>query len=218
MAILATTIKTEGKFKGLWEQINIFGGIVQAEHQLLGDTTTRTACLHLLLDPSRCLRRTLWLGQSLWDATSDCKFKNNLTYTRAKVTRFKEPDKINVVCSDGDTQNYAKLMFLEDDESFQKSGMMIPKGLLPIGKSHRMRQRKKQKQKTVRSIGLETNQASRRRREMMLGRQGCSMLSVACDSKCGHCKYSHYPDDCACFKAATLRGQGGSRESPDICI
>jgi len=35
MSIVLTTIKTEEKFEALWERINIFGGVLQTEHQLL---------------------------------------------------------------------------------------------------------------------------------------------------------------------------------------
>ena len=76
MAILVTTIKTEDKFDDLWEQIKIFGAVVQAEHQLL-DNNDVYRVLTFIARPKSKLEMDTWLGQSVWDATSYGKFRNN---------------------------------------------------------------------------------------------------------------------------------------------
>jgi len=113
MAMLVTTIKTEDKFEDLWEQIKIFGGVVQAEHQLL-DNNDVYSVLTFIARPKSKLEMDTWLGQSVWDATSYGKFKNNRTYIQTYMdyylhawTHYKERFEIliEILCHD-DTMKY----------------------------------------------------------------------------------------------------------------
>ena len=66
MAILLATIRTEDRFENLWEKIKIFGGAVQAEHQLL-DNNEVYSVLAYIARPRSKLEMDTWLGQSVWD-------------------------------------------------------------------------------------------------------------------------------------------------------
>ena len=69
MAILLATIRTEDRFENLWEKIKIFGGAVQAEHQLL-DNNEVYSVLAYIARPKSKLEMDTWLGQSVWDTLS----------------------------------------------------------------------------------------------------------------------------------------------------
>jgi len=113
MAIPVTTIKTEDKFEDLWEQIKIFGAVVQAEHQLL-DNNDVYRVLTFIARPKSKLEMDTWLGQSVWDATSYGKFRNNRIFIQTYMdyylhawTHYKERFEIliEILCHD-DTMKY----------------------------------------------------------------------------------------------------------------
>ena len=87
MAILLATIRTEDRFENLWEKIKIFGGAVQAEHQLL-DNNEVYSVLAYIARPKSKLEMDTWLGQSVWDPTSYSKFKNNRTYIQTYIDYY----------------------------------------------------------------------------------------------------------------------------------
>ena len=69
MAILLATIRTEDRFENLWEKIKIFGGAVQAEHQLLDNNEVYSVLAYIARSKSK-LEMDTWLGQSVSDSTS----------------------------------------------------------------------------------------------------------------------------------------------------
>jgi len=83
MAILLATIRTEDRFVSLWEKIKIFGGAVQAEHQLL-DNNEVYSVLAYIARPKSKLKMDTWLGQSVWDSTVKEKYLLGfpVTFTR----------------------------------------------------------------------------------------------------------------------------------------
>jgi len=64
MAILLATIRTEDRFENPWEKIKLFGGAVQAEHQLL-DNNEVYSVLAYIARPKSKLETDTWLGQSV---------------------------------------------------------------------------------------------------------------------------------------------------------
>ena len=79
ISMLLTTIKTEDKFEHLWNKIKILGGVLQTEHQLLTNKEVYSVLTYIVRPKSR-IEMNKWLGQSVWDATSYSKFKNNRSY------------------------------------------------------------------------------------------------------------------------------------------
>ena len=63
----------------MWDRIKIFGGVLQTEHQLLTNREVYSV-LTFIVRPKSKLEMDKWLGQSVWDATSYAKFKNNRSY------------------------------------------------------------------------------------------------------------------------------------------
>ena len=53
MAILLATIRTEDRFESLWEKIKIFGGAVQAEHQLLDNNEVYSVLAYIARPKSK---------------------------------------------------------------------------------------------------------------------------------------------------------------------
>ena len=79
LSIVLTTIKTDEKFEALWDRIKIFGGVLQTEYQLLTNREVYSV-LTFIVGPKSKLEMDKWLEQSVWDATSYAKFKNNRSY------------------------------------------------------------------------------------------------------------------------------------------
>ena len=87
LSIVLTTIKTEEKFEALWDRIKIFGGVLQTEHQLLTNREVYSV-LAFIVRPKSKLEMERWLGQSVWDATSYAKFKNNRSYIQTYMDYY----------------------------------------------------------------------------------------------------------------------------------
>ena len=113
MAILLATIRTEDRFADLWDKIKIFGGAIQAEHQLL-DNNEVYGVLAFIARPKSKLEMDTWLGQSVWDSTSYSKFKNNRSYIQTYIdyylhawSHYRERFEIlmEILCHD-DTKKY----------------------------------------------------------------------------------------------------------------
>ena len=113
LSIVLTTIKTEEKFEALWDRIKIFGGVLQTEHQLLTNREVYSV-LTFIVRPKSKLEMERWLGQSVWDATSYAKFKNNRSYIQTYMdyylqawTHYRERFEllIEILCHE-DTRRY----------------------------------------------------------------------------------------------------------------
>ena len=87
LSIVLTTIKTEEKFEAFWDRIKIFGGVLQTEHQLLTNRELYSV-LTFIVRPKSNLEMDKWLGQSVWDATSYAKFKNNRSYIQTYMDYY----------------------------------------------------------------------------------------------------------------------------------
>ena len=87
LSIVLTTIKTEEKFEALWERIKIFGGVLQTEYQLLTNREVYSV-LTFIVGPKSKLEMDKWLEQSVWDATSYAKFKNNRSYIQTYMDYY----------------------------------------------------------------------------------------------------------------------------------
>ena len=111
--MLLTTIKTEDKFEHLWNKIKILGGVLQTEHQLLANKEVYSVLTYIVRPKSR-IEMNKWLGQSVWDATSYLKFKNNRSYIQTYIdyylhawTHYKERFEllVEILCHE-DTKKY----------------------------------------------------------------------------------------------------------------
>eukprot|EP01037_Dinobryon_pediforme_P019729 gene19729-20198_t len=113
ISMLLTTIKTEDKFEYLWNKIKILGGVLQTEHQLLTNKEVYSVLTYIVRPKSR-IEMNKWLGQSVWDATSYSKFKNNRSYIQTYIdyylhawTHYKERFEllVEILCHE-DTKKY----------------------------------------------------------------------------------------------------------------
>ena len=84
---MLTTIKTELRFEDLWDRIRPFGGVLQTEHHLLSNQEVYSVLTYIVRPRTR-LEMQKWLGQSVWDATSYSKFKNNRTYIQTYIDYY----------------------------------------------------------------------------------------------------------------------------------
>eukprot|EP01040_Poterioochromonas_malhamensis_P014854 gene14854-16520_t len=87
LSMVLTTIKTEMRFEDLWDRIRPFGGVLQTEHHLLSNQEVYSVLTYIVRPRTR-LEMQKWLGQSVWDATSYSKFKNNRTYIQTYIDYY----------------------------------------------------------------------------------------------------------------------------------
>jgi len=87
LSIVLTTIKTDLRFEDLWDRIRPFGGVLQTEHHLLSNQEVY-GVLTYIVRPRTRLEMQKWLGQSVWDAASYGKFKNNRSYIQTYIDYY----------------------------------------------------------------------------------------------------------------------------------
>jgi len=75
------------RFEDLWDRIRPFGGVLQTEHHLLSNQEVYSVLTYIVRPRTR-LEMQKWLGQSVWDATSYSKFKNNRTYIQTYIDYY----------------------------------------------------------------------------------------------------------------------------------
>ena len=87
LSIVLTTIKTELRFEDLWDRIRPFGGVPQTEHHLLSNQEVYSVLTYIVRPRTR-LEMQKWLGQSVRDAASYSKFKNNRSYIQTYIDYY----------------------------------------------------------------------------------------------------------------------------------
>ena len=81
---LDSTIEMKTKFQAYYDRIEPYRGIIETGNQLLDNDEV----LCFMARPKSELEMKKWLGQSVWDAKTYHKFKNNRYYIQSYIDYY----------------------------------------------------------------------------------------------------------------------------------